>query len=83
VAKRMVVDRPRVEGIVQTFDEQEGWGVITGVLVPGGCFVHYSNVRIDGYRHLTAGQRVEFTFEDPGFLQDGYRYRAIDVWPLP
>ena len=27
------------------------------------------------------GQRVRFTFERPGFLQDGYSYRALAVWP--
>ena len=34
-----------------------------------------------GYRQLHAGQRVRFTFERPGFLQDGYSYRALAVWP--
>jgi len=24
---------------------------------------------------------VHFTFERPGFLQDGYAYRALAVWP--
>jgi len=24
---------------------------------------------------------VRFTFERPGFLQDGYSYRALAVWP--
>jgi hypothetical protein len=24
---------------------------------------------------------VLFTFEQPGFLQDGFSYRALTVWP--
>jgi cold shock protein len=49
--------------------------------VPGGCFVHFSNIEVSGYRQLHAGQQVRFTFEQPGYLQDGYRYRAVVVWP--
>jgi CspA family cold shock protein len=70
-----------LEGTVRWFDDAEGWGVLDAPQVPGGCFVHYSNLRMDGYRHLVPGQRVRFAFEEPGFLQDGYRFRAVDVWP--
>jgi cold shock protein len=68
-------------GIVKWFDEEAGWGELSAHEVPGGCFVHYSNLQAEGYRALRAGQQVRFTFEEPGFLQDGYRFRAIDVWP--
>lgn len=72
-----------IDGVVRWFDAQEGWGVLDAPQVPGGCFVHYSNLQMDGYRQLTPGQRVCFTFEEPGFLQDGYAFRAIDAWPAP
>jgi len=68
-------------GTVKWFDADEGWGVIEAAEVPGGCFVHFSNVETAGYRQLHAGQQVHFTFEQPGFLQDGYSYRALAVWP--
>ena len=68
-------------GVVKRFDPDEGWGVIDAPEVPGGCFVHFSNIEVSGYRQLHAGQQVRFTFEQPGFLQDGYRYRAVSVWP--
>jgi cold shock protein len=71
----------RVDGVVRAFDPDEGWGVIEASEVPGGCFVHFSNIAMDGYRSLGVGQRVRFTCEEPGFLQDGYPYRAITVWP--
>ena len=72
-----------VEGTVRWFDEQQGWGVLDAPQVPGGCFVHYSSLQMQGYRQLTAGQSVRFSFEEPGFLQDGYRFRAVDVWTAP
>ena len=68
-------------GVVRAFAPDEGWGVIDAPEVPGGCFVHFSNIEMDGYRALTAGQRVRFRYEHLGFLQDGCRYRALAVWP--
>lgn len=44
-------------------------------------FVHFSNINQSGYRELHAGQHVRFTFEQPGFLQDGCPFRALEVWP--
>jgi len=70
-----------VAGVVRWFDADEGWGVIDAPEVPGGCFVHFSNVQMTGYRQLSSGQDVQFTFERPGFLQDGCPYRALAVWP--
>jgi cold shock protein len=68
-------------GEVDWFDPDEGWGVIHAGEVPGGCFVHFSVIQVASFRALTQGQRVRFTYEQPGFLQDGYSYRALAVWP--
>ena len=70
-----------VAGVVKWFDADEGWGVVDAPAVPGGCFVHFANIEMPGYRQLHAGQQVRFTFERPGFLQDGCPYRALAVWP--
>ena len=70
-----------VVGVVKWFAADEGWGVLEAPEVPGGCFVHFSSTEMPGYRQLHAGQRVRFTFERPGFLQDGYSYRTLAVWP--
>ena len=70
-----------VTGVVKWFDADEGWGVVDAPAVPGGCFVHFANIEMPGYRQLHAGQQVRFTFERPGFLQDGCPYRALAVWP--
>jgi CspA family cold shock protein len=65
-------------GSVRTFDADEGWGVIDGLDVPGGCWVHFSAICMDGYRQLTRGQHV--TFRAEAASQDGFAYRAVKVW---
>ncbi|MHB8294385.1 MAG: cold shock domain-containing protein [Acidimicrobiales bacterium] len=69
-----------IDGVVRWFDATEGWGVIDAPEVPGGCFVHFSNINMDGYRVLGAGDRVAFTYQKVGFKQDGYDFRSIQVW---
>jgi CspA family cold shock protein len=68
-------------GTVRVWYEEEGWGVLESAETPGGCFAHFSDIQMDGFRTLAAGQRVEFAWERPGFLQDGYAYRALTVVP--
>ena len=65
-------------GSVRTFDADEGWGVIDGPDVPGGCWVHFSSIVMDGYRELAPGQQVSFRAEAAS--QDGFAYRAMKVW---
>ncbi|CAJ62888.1 hypothetical protein FRAAL4246 [Frankia alni ACN14a] len=67
-------------GVVRTYDAERGWGVIDAPEVPGGCWVHYSMIEMDGYRDLVAGRQVTFRWE-PVANQDGYRFRALTVWP--
>ena len=65
-------------GSVRFFDADEGWGVIDGPDVPGGCWLHFSVIAGDGYRQLSAGQRVSFHAEQAS--QDGFAFRAVRVW---
>jgi hypothetical protein len=47
-------------------------------------WVHFSAIYMDGYKTLVPGQAVEVDVEGPlPFEQDGYRYRAKAVSPLP
>jgi cold shock protein len=55
--------------------------VITAPELSGDCFVHFSIIQAEGYRMLEPGQKVTFTYEEPGFLQDGCPFRALSVWP--
>lgn len=35
-----------VAGVVKWFDADDGWGVVEAPEVPGGCFVHFSNIEM-------------------------------------
>lgn len=83
MAKNEKAAKATSAGVVRSFDPDEGWGVIDAPEVPGGCFVHFSNIEMEGYRALAVGQRVRFTYEQPGFRQDGCPFRALVVWPEP
>ncbi len=66
-------------GSVRSWFSEQGWGVIDSPETPGGCWAHFGNVMIPGYKELTAGQLVNLDWEPAD--QDGYRFRALRVWP--
>ena len=66
-----------VTATVRDWYEEEGWGVLDSPETPGGCFVHFSNIEMQGYRSLTPGQQVRLDWDAPG--QDGYDFRALRV----
>jgi CspA family cold shock protein len=65
-------------GSVREFFPDEGWGVVDSPDVPGGCWVHFSVIEMEGYRALEAGQEVTFDYEH--VEQDGYTFRATRLW---
>ncbi|MYV69143.1 cold shock domain-containing protein [Streptomyces sp. SID2131] len=68
--------------VVREWRDEEGWGVLDSPETPGGCWGHYTSIEKEGFRTLSAGQRVELVWEAPGFRQDGYDYRALSIVPL-
>jgi len=66
-------------GTVKFYRDVKGWGAISSDELPEGCdaWVHFSVIVGDGYCCLTAGQRVEFTYE--AAHQDSFRFRATRV----
>ena len=68
-----------VDGTVAMWNDEEGWGALASPAIEGEVWAHFSNLVMDGYKTLRAGQRVSFTYETPG--QDGYPHRAISVRP--
>ncbi|MFF0054864.1 cold-shock protein [Streptomyces microflavus] len=70
-----------VMATVREWNDEEGWGVLDSAETPGGCFGHYSGIQATGFRTQSAGQRVDLTWEAPGFQQDGYDYRALSIVP--
>ena len=51
----------RITGTVKWFDSAKGFGFIQSPHSPGDIFVHYKNIRGEGYRALKENQVVEFT----------------------
>lgn len=73
--------RPRavIEGIVRSWDDVAGWGVLASPDVPGEVFAHFSHIDAVGYRSLVEGERVRFNCEPYPPGQDRYFFRATRV----
>jgi CspA family cold shock protein len=67
-------------GVVRSWHDDDGWGIIDSAQTPGGCWAHYSAVAIQGYRKLSPGQRVKLEWEAAN--QDGFAFRATKAWPV-
>ncbi|MCV7220781.1 cold-shock protein [Mycolicibacterium elephantis] len=51
------------QGTVKWFNEDKGFGFIAPDGASNDVFVHYSEIRGNGYRTLTENQRVQFEIE--------------------
>ena len=51
-------------GTVKWFNEAKGFGFISPSEGSSDVFVHYSSIKIDGFRTLDEGQSVSFNIED-------------------
>jgi cold shock protein len=68
-----------VAGVVSTWHDEEGWGVLASEHTPGGCWCHFSALAMEGFRTLSPGTNVEFLYEVAE--QDEYSFRAVEAWP--
>jgi CspA family cold shock protein len=50
----------RTNGTVKWFNDEKGYGFITPEDGAKDCFVHHSAIRMDGFKSLKEGDRVEF-----------------------
>jgi cold shock protein len=50
----------RIIGTVKWFNDAKGFGFITPENGEKDCFVHHSAIKMDGFRSLSEGERVEF-----------------------
>ena len=48
------------QGTVKWFNEKKGFGFITDTAFPGDIFVHFSEIRVDGFKTLQEGEQVEY-----------------------
>ena len=54
----------RANGTVKWFNNARGYGFITRGDDSADVFVHYRNIRGDGFRSLSEGQHVEFSIQE-------------------
>jgi CspA family cold shock protein len=69
-------------GVVQDWDEEKGWGVLDSDATPGGCWAGFELIEAQGYRALSPGERVSFTWlpRPPDLAQQlSYPFRAARV----
>jgi CspA family cold shock protein len=52
-----------MKGTVKWFSEAKGFGFIEADTI-GDVFVHYSDIKQDGFKTLSEGQHVNFDVED-------------------
>ena len=65
----------RIQGKVKWFNDQKGFGFISG---DGGqdIFVHHTAIVADGFRSLSEGQQVEFDITEGPKGQQAVNVRA-------
>ncbi len=67
----------RESGTVKWFNNARGYGFITRGENTDDVFVHYRNIKGEGYRSLNEGQQVEFSL-----LEGDKGLQAEEVIPL-
>lgn len=67
-------------GTVKWFNPEKGFGFLSDDENGADIFVHFSAIKVEGFKTLSEGQRVTFEVEEdpsnPGKL------RAVDVAPI-
>lgn len=65
----------RVQTTVAWWNDASGSGALADFEeTPGGVFVHFSVIEVEGFKRLRSGQRVEALVSEGG--QHGYPYGA-------
>jgi cold shock protein len=67
-----------IEGTVRWFNPAKGYGFILPDSGGEEVFAHYSAIQKEGYRTLSEGERVCFTFADGAKGK-----QATKIWSLP
>ena len=61
-----------MRGKVKKFDDKKGYGFIKSREYDKDIFVHFSEIKMDGYKTLSVGDIVDFKF-------DSRKNKALDV----
>lgn len=62
------------KGTIKWFNNEKGYGFING---KEDIFVHYTSIKVDGYRTLSEGEEVEYKL-----IKTDKGLQAIDVKPV-
>ncbi len=60
VAPRLAACRFASTGVVKFFNTEKGYGFITKSNGEGDVFVHYTGIKMEGFKELMVGQNVVF-----------------------
>jgi CspA family cold shock protein len=60
VTQQELSEMARMLGTVKWFNDAKGFGFITPENGDKDCFVHHSAIRMEGFRSLAEGDKVEF-----------------------
>jgi len=71
-----------VKGLCELWHDKEGWGVVVGEDLLGDVWLPWSVVEAAGYRHMEAGDPVEFQWQTLPEGQHGYARRVTRLRPL-
>ncbi len=81
-ARLGISSRWLVSGIVDRWNEQEQWGVLTSPEIPGEVWADASMLAQEGRTTLTPGDSVVIEAEGPlSDEHEGFRYRGITIHP--
>ncbi len=69
-------------GVVRLWHREDGWGVLECAETPGGCWGHFSEVEVPGFRALDPGQQVDFEWQRSSGLVEGLVFVASQVRPV-
>jgi len=53
-----------VKGIVKFFNAKKGWGFVAPEGADKDVFCHFSSIKMDGFKELKEGDKVEFEIVD-------------------
>ncbi|GBD03509.1 Cold shock-like protein [bacterium HR19] len=67
----------RLKGTVKWFDSKKGYGFISREDGQGDVFVHWTEIKSEGFKTLVQGEQVEFSLKE-----DQKGVRAVEVQRL-
>ncbi len=71
------VEKQMEKGIVKWFNAEKGFGFIKREN-KSDIFVHFQNIKMDGYKSLNEGEKVEFDVEETSKGENAINVRLVN-----